>query len=140
MKKSTFVPRFAAFCLAAASAACAQTTTAIRLFGPVNDRSSISGTTEQNPNDFNSTILNLSCTAPFSAKLSSTPDGTGNLLVDNFIPVQIGQEAAQNICTGGVQQQQQNCINGNWYNTGPSKIGIDPDTVVAADGIPPINL
>ena len=51
MRTSKFVPRFAALCLAAtASAAYAQN--AIQLFSPVNNRYSISGTSESNPNDF----------------------------------------------------------------------------------------
>jgi uncharacterized repeat protein (TIGR01451 family) len=138
MRKLTFVPRFAAICLAAtASAAYAQN--AIQLFGPVNNRDSLSTTNPSNPDDFNSTILNLTCTAPITAKLSSTADGTGNVLVDNFISVNTGQ-GAQDVCTGGIDDTQQNCFNQNWYNTGHYQIGVDPDTLVATNGVPAIDI
>jgi uncharacterized repeat protein (TIGR01451 family) len=136
MRTSKFVPRFAALCLAAtASAAYAQN--AIPLFSPVNTRYSLANTSPSNLNDFNSTILNLMCTAPITAKLSSTADGTGNVLVDNFITVNTGQ-GPQEACAAG--DTQPSCFNDNWYSTGQFEIGVDPDTLTATEGIPPIDI
>ena len=140
MRTSKFVPRFAALCLAAtASAACAQN--AIQLFGPVNARYSNSNTGPTNPNDFNNTILNLVCASPITAVLSSTPDGTGNVLVDNYITVNTGQ-GAQDVCTGGSYDSPTvaDCFNGNWITAAGNSVGVDPDTIAATDGVPPLNI
>ncbi len=59
----------------------------IQLFGPVDVRGSKTGTSDTSPDTFNSNTLNLTCPATPSAKLSSTSDGTGNVLVDNNIYV-----------------------------------------------------
>jgi uncharacterized repeat protein (TIGR01451 family) len=140
MRKLTFVPRFAALCLAATASAALAQQNAIPLFTPVDNRDSLSNTSSSNPNDFNSTILNLSCTMlPVTATLSSTADGTGNVLVDNFISVDTGQ-GATDVCIGGVNDAQQNCFNQTWYNTGHYNIGVNPDTLVATNGVPPINI
>jgi uncharacterized repeat protein (TIGR01451 family) len=135
MRNLKFVSHFAALCLAAtASAAYAQN--AIQLFGPVNSRYSNSNTSTTNPNDFNSTILNLNCASPITAVLSSTADGTGNVLVDNYITVNNGQGAV-NICPSS---QGSWCFNGNWITAAGNSIGVDPDTIAATDGVPPIDI
>ena len=138
MTKLKFVPQFAALCLAATASA-AYSQNAIQLFSPVNNRYSLSTTSPENLDVFNSTILNLSCTAPITAKLSSTADGTGNVLVDNYVTVNTGQ-GTQNVCTGGVSDVQADCFNGNWSSTGQFDIGADPDTLAATDGVPPIDI
>ncbi len=141
MKMFAFVPGLAALCMAAtASAAYAQN--AIQLFPPVDVRTSTSGTTTGNPNIFNSTILNLTCTPPITATISSSPDGTGNVLVDNFITFSSGG-VSQNICSGGTSTNNQpNCFTSAYQNPAGngSLNGTNPDTLVANGGVPPIDV
>ena len=141
MKMSTLIPSFAALCLAAtASAAYAQN--AIELFSSVNVRFANTNTGDSNPNGFNTTILNLSCASPITAKLSSTPDGTGNVLVDNYITFNGGQ-GTQNICTGGATSDnptQPNCFNGTYIAEAGNSIGVNPDTLAANGGVPAIDV
>ena len=124
----------------------------IQLFGPVDVRLSATGTGYgSNAVNFNSSTLNLTCPAgPIAAVLSSTPDGTGNLLVDNNINVSVTAGSTTtgptNVCVGGVNGAPtgpfQNCF-GTGYETGAgsgSLTGLDPDNFVAADGIPPIDI
>src|ERR1700730_6552515 len=85
---------------------------AIKLFDPINVGNSNPNATLANPFTFGSTTLTLSCpasteTSPLTAKLSSTPDGVGNVLVDNFLTLAVNGVAfgsgspAGNVCTGG---------------------------------------
>lgn len=85
---------------------------AIKLFDPINVGNSNPNATLPNPFTFGSTTLTLSCpasteTSPLIAKLSSTPDGVGNVLVDNFVTLAVNGAAfgsgspAGNVCTGG---------------------------------------
>jgi hypothetical protein len=85
---------------------------AIKLFDPINVENSNPNATLASPFTFGSTTLTLSCpasteTTPLTAKLSSTPDGVGNVLVDNFLTVAVngvafgGGSPAGNVCTGG---------------------------------------
>src|SRR5271166_2681267 len=98
MRSSAFLRGLAAVCIAAtASAASGQT--AIQLFGPVNVRNSTQGTGYgDKANIFNSTILNLNCTEPIQATISSSPDGTANVLVDNYISLSVGGATPVDIC------------------------------------------
>jgi len=133
MKSSVLLQSLAAVCIATtASAASAQS---IQLFGPVNVRASNSDTTSANPNTFNSTILNLSCPSSPHAAISSSTDGTGYVLVDNYISLTVGELAAVNICGG-------NCYT-NSYQTQASAgslTGQDPDSFVSTGGVPPIDI
>ena len=62
--------------------------TPIQLFGSTFVRASSTGTTTANPVTFNSATVNLTCpSSGITAVLSSTPDGSGHPLVDNFIQV-----------------------------------------------------
>ena len=86
MKISAVLQGLAAICIAAtASAVSGQN--AIQLFSPANVRVSTQGTGHgDDAKTFNSTIINLKCaTSPVHAVLSSSPDGNGNVLVDNFV-------------------------------------------------------
>ena len=113
MKISAVLQGLAAVCIAAtASAVSGQN--AIQLFGPANVRVSTQGTGHGNQaNTFNSTMLNLNCAAsPVHAKLSSSPDGNGNVLVDNYISLGVGGGSPVDICSGGTMEDgnQQNCF------------------------------
>jgi len=62
---------------------------AIKLFDSTTVAPSVSGASFANLYTIGSTSLNLSCTAPATAKLSYTPDGNGNVLADNYITLGI---------------------------------------------------
>ena len=133
MKSPVVLKCLAAICVAAtASSASAQ---AIQLFSPVNVRLSTTGTSDSSPNTYNSTILNLSCPSSPQAVISSSADGTANVLVDNYISLQIGEADPVNICNG-------NCFTSD-YQTKASAGQLtnqDPDTFVSTGGIAPIDI
>src|SRR5271168_4526388 len=115
----------AAACLAAATSALfAQTNSApIQIFGPTNVRLSANGTGYgANEVIFNSSTVQLRCSAsPIVATLSSTPDGTGNVLVDNFINLTVtaGESSTGplNVCQGGVPEDGfVNCFTSGYQN------------------------
>lgn len=120
----------------------------IQLFGPVDVRLSAAGTAYgSSAVNFNTTTLNLTCpTSPIIAILSSTADGTGNLLVDNNINVSVihggTTTGPTNICTCGVSFPIQNCFKSS-YQTQASAgdlTGQDPDNFVSTGGVPPISM
>jgi uncharacterized repeat protein (TIGR01451 family) len=133
MKSSGFLQSLAAVCIAAtASAASAQS---IQLFSPVNVRASNTDTTSSNPNNFNSIPLSLSCPASPHAVISSSTDGAGFVLVDNYISLQVGEGSPVNICSG-------NCYTAS-YQTQASAgtlTGQDPDNFLSTGGVPPIDI
>ena len=49
-----------------------------------------------------SNTLSLTCTAPITAILSSSPDGTQNLFEDNYIRLTSPNTAQANVCRGGL--------------------------------------
>ena len=119
----------------------------IRLFGPVNVRASATGTgTGSQAVAFNSATLNLTCaTSPITATLTSSTDGTGNVLVDNNVQVSVTSGTAVsgpvNVCRGGTADStpsgpSQNCFTSAYQ--GPagsgSLTGQDPDTFVRTGG------
>jgi hypothetical protein len=125
----------------------------IQLFSPVNVRASAAGTGYGAAAvNFNSNTLNLTCAAsPITAILSSTPDSTGNLLVDNNINVTVtaGQSinGPTNVCVGGVNGSAigipfQNCFSSAYEfpPAGVNYIGGDPDNFVAVGGVKPIDI
>jgi len=117
----------------------------IQLFGPVDVRLSTTGTGwyPSDGNNFNTTNLNLTCPATPSAVLSSTPDGTGNVMVDNFLNVTVTSGTVTtgptNVCPGGGTQS---CFTAAYQvpsSTG-GLTGVDPDTFVSTGGVPPIDI
>ena len=144
MRSSAFLRGLAAVCIAAtASAASGQT--AIQLFGPVNVRNSTQGTGYgDKANIFNSTILNLNCTEPIQATISSSPDGTANVLVDNYISLSVGGATPVDICKNGTSENggQQNCFT-DAYGSKASGGGLnnqDPDGLVSTGGVAPLDI
>jgi hypothetical protein len=133
MKSSVLTQCLAAVCLAA-SASAVHGQNAIQLFSPANVRLSTQGTTTANPDIFSSTILNLTCTEPISAVVSSSTSGTANLLVDNNITLSTGGGTPVNICT--------NCFNGTYESEASAGklTGQDPDTLVSSGGVAPIDI
>jgi hypothetical protein len=125
----------------------------IRLFGPVNVRGSATGTgTGSQAVTFNSATLNLTCAAsPITATLTSSADGTGNVLVDNNVQVSVTSGTAVsgpvNVCLGGTVDStpsgpSQNCFTSSYQ--GPASAGTltgqNPDNFVSTGGVPPINI
>ncbi len=139
-----------AACIAAA-AITAQAQNSIPVFpNPVYVRLSTDGTTITHPLAFSSTTQNLSCPASgIVATVSSTPDGTGNVLVDNLLNVTLTQGGttipAMNICRGGVVEadDHHDCFT-TGYQTPASEgklTGQNPNGAIAASGgLPPIDI
>src|SRR5262249_28942632 len=79
---------------------------AIKVFDPLNAANSNPQAGFNPPFVFASATLSLSCStgpAP-TGTVSSTPDGTGNVLVDNFINLAVTSgdfSSSANICQGG---------------------------------------
>ena len=120
----------------------------IKLFGPVAVSLSLPqagyGSSQV---IFNSNTLNLACPAKPVAVLSSTPDGTGNLLVDNNIDVTVTTAGEGDsivgpidVCAGGNPYPIQNCFNYTYEGEAWSILGQDPDNYVGTGGVPPIDI
>ena len=139
----------AACLLAAAPALVAQTNNSIQLFGPVDVRLSANGAGNP-PNQviFSSSTVQLSCAgAPVQATLSSTPDGTGNVLIDNYVNLTVtagdSSTGPVNICQGGVSESGYNDCFTTGYQTPASQgllTGQDPDNFTSTGGVPPIDI
>ena len=120
-------------------------TTAVQLFSPANVRPSTQGTGYgTSENLFNTTILNLTCPSAPMAKISSTADGTGNVLVDNFITFNAVGGTPADICSNGTVENgnQQNCFNSN-YGSEASAGRLNnqnPDNYLTTGGVPPIDV
>jgi hypothetical protein len=137
---------------------------AINLFQETNETVSVASASFTSPFTIGNANLNLSCPTSPSATISGTPDGSGNVLVDNYLtltingsPVSNGGSPAGNVCTGGVTDSfddatQQDCFTQAYRNaavTG-SLVGLDPDTFAnannsvlaggAAGGVAPISV
>ena len=126
---------------------------AIRLFDPINVATSNPNATFSNLVTLGSTTLNLSCPANATATISSTPDGSGNVVVDNYIalavnnqPFGLGQPTG-NVCTGGVSDSngditQQDCFTQPYRDAAGNfgANGDDPDAFAATWGVAPINV
>ena len=144
MRSSVFLQSLATVCIAAA-ASTVSGQTAVQLFSPANVRVSTQGTGYgANENVFNTTILNLTCTLPIQAKISSTADGTGNVLVDNFITFNEVGGTSADICMNGTMENgnQQNCFTSNYASQASAGelTNMDPDNYLAAGGVPPIDV
>src|SRR6478672_8060887 len=93
----------------------------VKLFGSTHVRSSTDGTSLSQPNAFNSATVSLTCdtSAPIRAVLSSTPDGTGNVLVDNYINVTVSGATTSgpaNVCRGGDTELGPSGVQNNCFN------------------------
>jgi uncharacterized repeat protein (TIGR01451 family) len=146
MKISAFLQGLAAVCIAATALAVSGQN-AIQLFSPANVRVSTQGAGYgDQAKTFNSTILNLKCAAsPVHAVLSSSPDGNGNVLVDNFISLSVNGATSVDICKHGTTEhdgQQQNCFNTTYESKAQhgGLIGQDPDGLASSGGVPPIDI
>ena len=137
---------------ATASGAYAQTNS-ILVFGPENVRLSSKGTGfGQSDVVFSSSPILLNCgSGTLQAVLSSTPDSTGNVLVDNFVNLTVttanGTTGPTNVCGGGVFDtaptgRQSDCFTEQYRllaNAG-GIVGQDPDSLAATGGVAPINI
>ena len=138
--------------LAAAVPALHSQTNSIQLFNPVNVRVSANGTGFGTKKvAFNSATLSLNCAAsPIQATLSSTPDSTGNVLVDNYINLTVTPASGTpstpvNVCRGGVVGSTpdgitQNCFNSTYKAAAiaGTLTGQPPDP--ATGGVPAIDI
>jgi len=125
------------------------TTNSIKLFGPTNVRLSLT-TTGNPPNQviFNSSTVQLSCSAsPIHGALSSTADGTGNVITDNYInlSVTVGDTTIgpENLCQGGVfYAGYYSCFTPYLEDLGGRGLltGQDPDNYTTLGGLPPIDI
>ena len=141
---------------AAAPEVFAQAAPAIRLYSPVDVRLSQSSASYTAPVVFNSNTLTLSCPSAPVATISGTPDGTGNVLVDNNIFVTSNTKATTNICQGGKTDHYKgtafpDCFTSSYQKPASNGLlnGLDVDTadypgtstvIVTTGGVPPIDV
>jgi uncharacterized repeat protein (TIGR01451 family) len=147
MKSSVLLQGLTTVCIAVASSAVSAQNTAVQLFGPADVRLSTNGTGYgANENVFNTKILNLTCPASPTGTISSTTDGTGNVLVDNFITLSVTAGSSttgpSNICLGGTVENgnQQNCFTSQYAGQASKQIGTDPTTLAGSGGVAPIDI
>jgi hypothetical protein len=148
MKKSQFLHQGLIVACMASIVPVLSAQTTIQLFGPVNVRASVNGTTYDAPNTFNSNTLNLTCPASPTAVLSSA--NGGNVLVDNNIQVSTSSPnitAATNVCPAGNSDSTSNGPSNNCFTSayqgpagGGQLNGANPDTLVSNGGVPPIDI
>jgi uncharacterized repeat protein (TIGR01451 family) len=144
MKSSVALRTVAAACFAATGVA-AFGQNAIQLFSPANVRVSTQGAGYGSQSiSFNTTNLSLSCTEPITAKISSSSDGSGNVLVDNFIALGVSGATPTDICRGGTVEDgnQQNCFTSTYGNAASdgAATGKDPDIFLPSGGVSPIDI
>jgi uncharacterized repeat protein (TIGR01451 family) len=144
MKSSIVLQGLAAVCVIAAATA-VQGQKAIQLFSPANVRVSTQGAGYGGAAiTFNNTNLSLTCNGNITAKLSSSPTGNGNVLVDNFISLGISGGPATNLCHGGTVEDgnQQNCFTSGYGDaaSGGNATGQDPDIYLTNGGVPAIDI
>ena len=149
MKKSSFLRHsLVVACMALVVPALSAQTSTIQLFGPVNVRASVSGTSYDNPNTFNSNTLNLTCPASPTAVLSSA--NGGNLLVDNNVQVTTSATGPTNVCAGGTSDgpyadcftttYQSAASAGNLTGQDPDSFAASTGVTLANGGVPPIDI
>ncbi|HEY6376942.1 MAG TPA: hypothetical protein VIX90_15590, partial [Edaphobacter sp.] len=142
-----------AACTVAATSDMHAQTNSILLFSPTNVRLSTTGTGfGSNQAVFNSSTLSLNCgSSPISAVLSSTTNGAGNVLVDNFINLTVntsaGSSSPVNVCRGGVSEStpggdQPDCFTLSYqFPAGQGNFtGQNPDNFVSTGGVAPIDI
>jgi uncharacterized repeat protein (TIGR01451 family) len=138
---------------------------AILLFKPVNIGTSNGNVSLSQLVTFNSTTLALSCPAGSTQTLSSTPNGTGFVMVDNFLTVQLGSNlppqtdvanlGTTNVCPANLgnptDSGQADCFTSAYQGAaapGAAAFGKNPDTFANPNntvlpgpgGVPPINI
>jgi uncharacterized repeat protein (TIGR01451 family) len=140
---------------------------AIKLFDPINVAKSNPSATLGTLFAFKSETLAVSCSAEPSAVLSSSPDGLGNVVVDNFLTLNTTNEpqptpittdnVVGNVCPGNLGNPsdggQPNCFTSAYQGPAGNTTQLDgqnPDTFAnsgngvltggAAGGVPPINV
>jgi uncharacterized repeat protein (TIGR01451 family) len=135
---------------------------AILLFKPVNVGTSNGNVSLTSLVTFNSTTLALSCPGGSTQKLSSTPDGGGFVMVDNFLTVQLGANPPTqttvnglvgNVCPGNLgnpaDSGQPDCFTSSYQgNATTLAFGKNPDTFAnptntilpGPGGVPPIDV
>jgi hypothetical protein len=133
-----------------ASAVAAQAQNSIAVLSAVNVRFSNSTATYANPDTFSSAAVGVTCPSSPKVIVSSTSDGTGNVLVDNFMYLSVAQGTSApstpaNICRGGdVENGNQNDCFTPGYQVPASEgllTGQDPDGTIAANGgVAPIDI
>lgn len=151
--RKCFVGTYAAVALVLGSAAgVASAQSAVKLFGSTFIRQSQQGTTPTQPVTFNSATVSLSCDATSGAPtavLSSTADGSGKVLVDNFINVSVetgsGTSTPVNVCRAGALEPgspgtQNDCFNTTYQSAAPGMIGADLDGYTATGGVTAIDI
>jgi hypothetical protein len=136
--------------LFAATAIAAQAQNSIPVFPTsVTVRLSTSGTSNSSPSIFGTSTQNVSCPeSGIVAKVSSTADGTGKVLVDNYLNLTLAQGGSitgpTNICRGGVSAYGYNhCFTTGYQSpAGAGELtGDDPNGVItAAGGVGPIDI
>jgi hypothetical protein len=121
---------------------------AIGLFQPVNVSNSTPRAATENVT-FGNQPLNLTCPVSESGPtgmLSSSPDGSGYVLVDNNLDVAVSNASPSNVCTGGVGT---NCFSSAYENDAANlaAANTDPDTIAnpgtlgeTGGGVAPINI
>jgi uncharacterized repeat protein (TIGR01451 family) len=152
MKPGIFLRTIIAIaCLAAPTSVLAQTNS-VQLFGPANVRPSTDGAGfGQNQLIFNSSTILLSCGTSPHASLSSSADGTANLLVDNYLNVTVtagdSSSGPTNVCRGGTSDSTpdgvvQDCFTSSYRAAALAGtiLGQDPDTFVSTGGVAPIDI
>jgi hypothetical protein len=126
-------------------------TNPIKLFDPVEIRVSAPGTGyPPNEDIFNTSTVQLNCNAsvPVHAVLASTADGTGNVLVDNYVNLTVTAGGSTtgpvNVCQGGFSEGGLfiNCFtNGYRFPALDGQLtGQDPDNITSSGGVPPIDI
>ncbi len=135
--------------IAAAIASQAQTAGIPVFPSSVFVRPSTTGTTSTNPNIFGSSTQNLTCAeSPIVATVSSTPDGMGNVLIDNYLNLTLTQgghtTGPKDICRGGiVEGTHPDCFTkGYQVPSLEGKLnGMDPNgSIAATGGVAPIDI
>jgi hypothetical protein len=129
-------------CMAASVSALAQNS--ISVLPPVYVRSSTTGTTASKPDTFSTGVVSLTCPSWPSAVLSSNSTGTGNVLVDNSMFLDVvhgtsGSVGPVDLCHFGGPPTP-SCFNLNYEENYRSYIGQDPDTFAASGGVAPIDI
>ncbi|MES2221765.1 MAG: hypothetical protein V4587_12465, partial [Acidobacteriota bacterium] len=140
MKNSWFLQHgLTVACLALTVPMLSAQTTTIQLFGPVNVRASVSGTSYDAPNTFNSNTLNLTCSESPTAVISSA--NGGNVLVDNNIQVSTSSPSVtgpHNVCTGGTADgTNADCFTTTYQSAASAGhlTGQSPDSFASSTGV-----
>ena len=120
-------------------------TIAISISGPVNNQQSPGGTNSETPYYFGTQTLNLSCPASgTTAVVSSTTDGSGKILVDNYLNLtnlSFEDSSPVNLCGGGAS-----CFDSSYSggfaqtNFASSTASHNPDTFPDSVKIAPIDI